>query len=290
MANLSNLQAVLVNSKLQKDNNALYQVITQLIASAVSIENLISSTDTNTILQSVLTYGTAAQRTNFKPNAPQNVLIIYFETDTSALFTYTPTTGWVSTVGGITQLTGDVVAGPGTGSVASTISNNAVTYGKIQTVTGSRLLGRATSTTGTVEEISLGAGLSFSGTTLQNNNKLTIGITIDGGGVPITTGIKGYYQVANAGTIERYTVLSVDAASIVGNINIDVKKMDFSGFTSGAVTISGTTGPFLTATNKNSSTALTGWTTTFSALDIFSLNVTTVATVTKVLVQLVAIQ
>ena len=54
---------------------------------------------------------------------------------------------------GITALTGDVTAS-GSGSVAATISNSAVTYAKIQNVSATdRLLGRSTSGAGVVEEI-----------------------------------------------------------------------------------------------------------------------------------------
>lgn len=51
------------------------------------------------------------------------------------------------------------------------IENNAITYGKMQTVTASRLLGNDASGSA-VEEISLGNGLAFSGATLNTNTIL----------------------------------------------------------------------------------------------------------------------
>lgn len=62
-------------------------------------------------------------------------------------------------------LTGDVTASAN--SNTTTIANDAVTYAKIQNVTASRLLGRASGTSGDIEEITLGTNLSFSGTTLN---------------------------------------------------------------------------------------------------------------------------
>lgn len=67
---------------------------------------------------------------------------------------------------GITALTGDVTAS-GSGSVAATIANNAVTFAKFQNINTARLLGRSTASTGNVEEISIGSGLSLSAGTLS---------------------------------------------------------------------------------------------------------------------------
>ena len=55
-----------------------------------------------------------------------------------------------------------------TGGTVWTIDPQAVTYAKIQNVTAQRLLGRSSSTAGTIEEIQIGGGLSLAGGVLQN--------------------------------------------------------------------------------------------------------------------------
>lgn len=90
----------------------------------------------------------------------------------------------------ITALTGDVTA-TGPGSVAATITNDAVTYAKMQNVSAaSRLLGRGSAGgAGDPQEITLGAGLSLSGTVLTATGSLTnvtatLPLTSSGGAAP----------------------------------------------------------------------------------------------------------
>ncbi len=97
--------------------------------------------------------------------------------DEDALYTYNGS-GWVASAGsaGITALTGDVTAS-GTGSVAATLASNAVTagkiassavtYAKLQNASAATLLGNPTGSGAAPSEITLGAGLVFSGATLN---------------------------------------------------------------------------------------------------------------------------
>jgi hypothetical protein len=71
--------------------------------------------------------------------------------------------------GGIEQLTGDVTAGPGTGSQAATIANSAVTLAKIANASASsKLLGSSATGSGSpYSELTVGTGLSITGSTLS---------------------------------------------------------------------------------------------------------------------------
>ncbi len=71
-------------------------------------------------------------------------------------------------------LTGDVT-GSGTGSFAATIAANAVTYAKMQASSAANVLvGRGSSGAGTLQEITLGAGLSMAGAVLNTTNSGTV--------------------------------------------------------------------------------------------------------------------
>ena len=100
----------------------------------------------------------------------------------------------------ITALTGDVTAS-GPGSVAAAIANNAVTYAKMQAVsTTSKLLG-SSSTTTPVQEITIGTGLTLTGTTL----------TAAGSGGTVTSVATD--STLSGGTITTTGTLSINLAN-----------------------------------------------------------------------------
>lgn len=138
----------------------------------------------DTALNKIIQYGTSAERAAFTPDpAPgSQVLYIWYDSDNSPDTYVWDGSAWVlindTTAAGITELTGDVTAGPGSGSQAAAIAAlavttakinaKAVTYAKIQDVSvTARLLGRATAGAGVIEEITLGTNLALAGSTLN---------------------------------------------------------------------------------------------------------------------------
>jgi hypothetical protein len=108
-------------------------------------------------------------------------------------------------------------------------------------------------------------------------------LVIDGGGVAITTGVKGFLSLPLAGTWKKWRLLSVDAAATAGAIVIDVWKDTYANFPpTVADTITASAKPTLSAVAKNEDSTLTGWTTAFAAGDVLGFKVDSASTVTKV--------
>lgn len=112
---------------------------------------------------------------------------------------------------GITQLTGDVIAGAGSGSQAATISSNAVTDAKFRQSAGLSVVGRGANSTGNVADITAasdGEVLRRSGTTVGFGQVATAGIEnlavtnakIAAATIDLTSKVTGALPVANGGT------------------------------------------------------------------------------------------
>lgn len=87
--------------------------------------------------------------------------------------------------------------------------------------------------------------------------------------------------IAYSGTITGWTLVADQAGAVV----IDVKKASYSAFPSTS-SICASALPTLSAAQKNTDSTLTGWTTAFSAGDIFTFTVNSSATITRVVLTL----
>lgn len=109
-----------------------------------------------------------------------------------------------------------------------------------------------------------------------------IEFVIDGGGLTITTGMKGYLEIPFACTINRWTLLGDQSGSIV----VDVFKCDYASFDPPTKPASGnkitaSAPPTISTAKKAQSSTLTGWTTAVAAGDILAFNVNSVTTMQR---------
>lgn len=106
---------------------------------------------------------------------------------------------------------------------------------------------------------------------------------IDGGGVAITTGIKGDLALDFAATINQVTLLADQSGSIV----VDIWKDTYANYPpTNADSICASAKPTLSAATKSKDSTLTGWTTSVAAGDTLRFNVDSITTCTRVLVLL----
>jgi hypothetical protein len=200
--------------------------------------------------------------------------------------------------------TGDV-----TGDVALTIAANTVTLAKMADMATASLLGRATAATGDPEVLSkasalallnvedgadvtdatnVGAALTLTGdvtssgsmvTALKANLKsATLGITIDGAGSAITTGVKGYLEIPFDYTITQATLTADQSGSIV----VDVWKDTYANYPPTDLdSITASAPPTITAAVKSQDSTLTGWTLTGAKGDVLGFNVDSITTITR---------
>lgn len=111
----------------------------------------------------------------------------------------------------------------------------------------------------------------------------TITFIIDGGGVTITTGIKGDLEIPFACTIVAATLLADQSGSIV----IDIWKDTYANYPpTVADTITASAKPTISTATKSQDTTLTGWTTAITAGDTLRFNVDSVTTIQRVTLSL----
>lgn len=159
------------------------------------------------------------------------------------------------------------------------------TNGLLVQTTTDNFVGRAV-TAGQGISISNGDGVAGNPTVALNTNALRgeISFRIDGGGSAITTGAKKFYlRVGYDCTITGWELVADQS----GSISIDIWKDSFANFPpTVADTITASAKPSLSTAQKNSSSSLTGWTTSLSAGDYLEVNVDSVSTVTLAILTL----
>lgn len=159
------------------------------------------------------------------------------------------------------------------GSLSGSFGNNQVNSRFTGSFSGS-FFGDATGLTGIVS-----TSASYASTASYSPQIRSFGITIDGAGSAISTGIKGDLTIPFSGTINNWYIL----ADQIGSIVIDVWKDAFGNYPpTVAESIAGSEKPSLSSEISNSDTNLTTWATTVTAGDVVRFNVDSSSTVTRV--------
>lgn len=141
-------------------------------------------------------------------------------------------------------------------------------------VTASFFSGNGSALTGVVA-----SSASFATTASYFQDTKSVGLTIDGGGSIITTGIKGDITLPYSGYINAWYLTS----DVAGDIVIDVWKDTFANFPpTVADTIAGTEQPTLSGTSFNFDTNLTTWTRQVQTGDVIRFNVVSAATLKRI--------
>lgn len=126
-------------------------------------------------------------------------------------------------------------------------------------------------------------GSPVAGPSMTSVQNVPITLVIDGGGSPITTGIKFSLFMPWACTITRVTLL----ADVSGSIVLDIWKDTYGSYPpTVADTITASAKPTLSSALTYQDSTLTGWTKSIAALDTLRFKVDSASTLTQVTVVL----
>lgn len=130
---------------------------------------------------------------------------------------------------------------------------------------GSRWFNTASKTEYICLDASVGAAVWVQVAASTSTDIVTVGFVLDGAGVIIPAGSAGYKEIAIAGTLVGWTVLS----NASDTFTIDIKRCTYSNFpTTTSITGAGTK-PNVSSAVKGTGTNFASWTSTsISALDI----------------------
>jgi hypothetical protein len=104
--------------------------------------------------------------------------------------------------------------------------------------------------------------------------------TIDNSNLVISTGFKGDYPITFGCTINSVMLVS----DVSGSVVIDILKAPFG--TTPTASICGSTNPTLSAATTYRDTALVGWNTAITPLDVLRIQVVSVSTITRLTIVL----
>ena len=139
--------------------------------------------------------------------------------------TGTPSSGELTAFSGSATITTGNLSGDVTtsGTLATTIANNAVTFGKMADVATDRLIGRDTASTGDPEALTVGGGLEFTGSGGIQTSAFTGNVTKTAGGTALT--------IANSAVTNAMLAGSIDAATKMTGILPSANGGTGNGFT-----------------------------------------------------------